>query len=126
MREKVLFWVTLTAKVVMWILSVLAIYWIILKLTDHSPASDQVMLTVLSIIASGVFGLIALVIHFLMRFSHLAGKMDRHMHDSDRRFDRIEAKLEKVDERFQKIDERFDRVEHKIDRCLACRNFKAA
>jgi hypothetical protein len=40
MKEKTADWLIMLSKIASWVLSVLAIYWIILKLTNHSPTTD--------------------------------------------------------------------------------------
>ena len=72
-------WIGILSKIVFWILSAIVIYWIILKLTDHSPTYDQVIITLLGIL---------IVNHFWLsnKVSRHIGKIDEQMKESNRRF----------------------------------------
>ncbi len=75
-------YVQLATKIVIWILGSILIYWLILKLTGHSPTMDQLIL-----IGEG------LIIGFLF-------KLQRDIHEN-----RIEIKINRI--KIKNIDRNF-------------------
>lgn len=62
-------------KIVVWILGMIAVYWLILKITGHSPTSEAVMLIVLSILTT----LVSLVISMMFKMNREMGEVRRDM-----------------------------------------------
>jgi uncharacterized membrane protein len=86
MNKRLLDGLSIISKIVMWALGVLVIYWLILKLTGHSPTYDQLILAIVSILATGFFAFIIYFIQFSNRVYQHMGRVENHMKDSDRRF----------------------------------------
>ena len=81
-------WVTLVSTVIFWILSIIAAYWIILKLTGHSPTSDQIVLVMLGFVTTmtvkqsyGRGGINQKMVDFGRRLSGMARDMRKHTQD---------------------------------------------
>lgn len=67
-------------------LSVWAVYWLFLKITGHSPSTDDLTLVLVSIIGG-------VTATNLMITSELKGRFGEYRKYADRRFDAIEAEL---------------------------------
>ena len=67
------------SKMLAWILSIIAIYWLLLKLTGHSPTTDQ-----LSLMVQGIT-LTVLIKHVIKTEKHMTAT-EKHMNECDRRF----------------------------------------
>jgi glucan phosphoethanolaminetransferase (alkaline phosphatase superfamily) len=74
------------SKILFWLLSCLAIYWIILKLTDHSPTVEYVLIAMMSITISGVFGIIIFLFVATGKVNKHMGKVENYIRTSDKRF----------------------------------------
>lgn len=75
MNKDLINWMIITSKLLMWGLSILAIYWIILKLTNHSPTIEEVILVIVSITITGLFALIAVMVSFIGEMKEFKGRM---------------------------------------------------
>jgi amino acid transporter len=86
MRKETTDWMVAVSKILSWILSIIAIYWILLKLTNHSPTTDQIMLAVLGIIATGIFAIIGILIKMTGDITDIKADLRNHTRECDRRF----------------------------------------
>ena len=97
----------LASKIVMWTLGPLLIYWLILKITGHSPTASSVLISLNAIII-GAF------VAFSVAMFHMAGNiggMKQQLRDLERRFDRYQ---EKTDGRFSRMDRRFSQIDKRL------------
>ena len=69
----------ISLKVIMWILGILVISMLLLKLTNHSPTLDQVIVTLLGVILAAIFT-------FSYTIGTHIGEVRSYMKESDRRF----------------------------------------
>ena len=83
---KMLEWIQIGAKILFWCLSVILIYWLILKLTGHSPTTDQVIITLLVALCTTFAGFVIFSIRFTNKVCEHIGKVNQYMKESDRRF----------------------------------------
>lgn len=60
-------------KVLVWILGIIAVYWLILKIMGHSPTSEAVMLIVLSVLTT----LVSMVISMMFKMNREMGEVRR-------------------------------------------------
>jgi hypothetical protein len=66
-------------KVFSWVLLAVVIYWLILKLTNHSP-------TLLEIFFGMQMTINVVMLGFMYRVSKHMGRVEQYMKDNDRRF----------------------------------------
>jgi NhaP-type Na+/H+ or K+/H+ antiporter len=69
----------ISMKIIMWILGALVIGMLLLKLTNHSPTLDQVMITLLGAI-------LVSIITFSYAIGMHIGEVKRYIKESDRKF----------------------------------------
>lgn len=116
-------WTEITTRWIIYIISILIIYMLILKLTNHSPLFE-------TIVAGGVGFLIVNTFKMENRF----GKIENHMEVTKRTFGRIGHELDEIkkevngtknevkrieimlDERMKHVDRRMDHLEMRLDR----------
>lgn len=80
---------TIFEKVVIlliWVLSIIVIYWIILKLTNHSPTIEQII--------AGFGGIIST---FMFHHHYKLGRLDEFKKQTEKEFERTHNKLDKID-----------------------------
>lgn len=75
-----------TLNVLIFILGILVIYWIILKLTNHSPTIEQLMIAGITSIAVVLF-----------RHEYKLGKLDEFRVHTIKELEFIRTKVEKID-----------------------------
>jgi len=82
LEENIIFVSSVFFKIVIWVLGVIVIYWLLLKITGHSPTSETVFI--------GVFGaivtLMGIMLSFIINIKGEIGEIKRFMKESDRRF----------------------------------------
>lgn len=69
-------------KIIVWVLGAILIYWILLKITGHSPPSETVFMGAFGIIIT----LVTIMFGFVFNISRDIGEIKRFMKESDRRF----------------------------------------
>ncbi len=72
--------------IIVWILGIVLIYWLILKLTDHSPTFIQLV-----IVVGGIIGTLVIRHHYNF------GRFDEFRHATAKEFARVTTKLDKLD-----------------------------
>jgi hypothetical protein len=83
----------IVTKVLTWTLSVIAIYWLILKLTNHSPTEIQAIFVLVGVIFSAISGMFVLGVRFAMKVSKHMGKVEQCMKENNRRLGALEFEL---------------------------------
>lgn len=81
MRE-IMFYVNAVFKVIIWVFGIILIYWLLLKITGHSPTSETVFMGALGIIVI----LHMFTLGFVIKNSIDISDIKRFMKESDRRF----------------------------------------
>ena len=66
-------------RICAWLISILVIWWLILKLTGHSPTTDQITLAFAS-------GIMIYVVRINGKLERLMGEFKMYRKESDRRF----------------------------------------
>ena len=84
-------WFDRTMTIYIWILGVLLIYWILLKLTNHSPTVDQMIL-----VGVGILG--GLLFKQQYDIGKLDGKFEGLKESCNKEFTRINVRLDKLDD----------------------------
>ena len=79
-------WVLLICKLLFWFLSIWAIYWLILKVTGHSPTAVEIMIVMQSITLGFLVAIIIFLFKFYGEFRSLDTKVSYHIRECDRRF----------------------------------------
>lgn len=79
MKNKLNIYLLVLGKVVVWILGIAVIIMLLMKLTDHSPTADQIMISMLG-------AMFAAILTFGYVFGTHMGRVERFMKESDRRF----------------------------------------
>lgn len=86
-RHKIEDWIFIKIPTVLiWVLGIIAIYWIFLKLTNHSPTFEQVGVVILGIVGSLVF-----------KHNGQIGELKQFKDYSEKEFVRVNTKLDKID-----------------------------
>ncbi|GEM_PF-4650835 len=98
-------WVDMITRWAIYAISILVIYMLILKLTNHSPLFE-------TIIAGGVGFLIVNTFKVENRF----GKMENHMETTKRTFAKIGQEFDKMNARIDSVNDRLHHIENKVDR----------
>jgi hypothetical protein len=79
MKNKTYEWIMVTSKFLFLMIAALLIYWLVLKLTNHSPTAEQLLIGLQIMTITLLVGLMC------KTFMHM-GKVEQYMKESDRRF----------------------------------------
>lgn len=82
LKREITFYVNAAFKVIVWVFGIILVYWLLLKITGHSPTSETVFMGALGIIVTLHLFTLGLVI----RNSTDISDIKRHLKESDRRF----------------------------------------
>jgi len=102
MKEEIIDWLIICSKIIFWLLAVIVIYWIILKLTNHSPTMEEIILSVTGIMATVVLGIAGLVIKILIVITEMRTELKHHIKECDRRFYALAIDFKNTDSEFRK------------------------
>ena len=95
-------------NIVVWSLGIFLTYWIILKLTNHSPTLDQINT-----------GILLLVITLIFKQQHSLGTLEEFKRNTTKDFERVHQRMEAFENRMNsiehKFDTKFDYLNRKID-----------
>ena len=86
MRQKLIEWLIIGSKIASWLFAGTVIYWIILKLTGHSPTVDEIILMFCGMIFTLLLGIAGILIKFMVDVNRFMVRVDSHIRDCDRRF----------------------------------------
>ena len=100
-------WFDKTMTIYVWILGVILIYWILLKLTNHSPTIDQ-----LTLVGVGILG--GLLFKQQYDIGKLDGKFESFKDSCNKEFARMDNRIEKVESRLTKIEESLSMIKLKM------------
>ncbi|MFO8015595.1 MAG: hypothetical protein R6U32_00675, partial [Candidatus Woesearchaeota archaeon] len=82
MRITPLFIIQLLLKMTIWVFGGLVIYWLVLKITGHSPTSEAVIMIVMGALTA----LVCLNLSFTFNIMKDLGDIKRYIKESDKRF----------------------------------------
>ncbi len=102
MNKDILDWVIITSKLLMWGMSILAIYWLILKLTNHSPTVEELILVILGIIGGYLATITVLVFKIWGELKSMKSNLCNHTRECDRRFYALAKDFKNTDSEFRK------------------------
>ncbi|MBW2971958.1 hypothetical protein KY359_02880 [Candidatus Woesearchaeota archaeon] len=102
MNKNFIDWLIITSKLLMWGLSILATYWIILKLTNHSPTEFQIIILFLSFISGGMIALTGFVFKIWGEVKSIRSDLRNHARECDRRFYALAKDFKNADSAFRK------------------------
>ncbi|MEK6857621.1 MAG: hypothetical protein AABX39_03460 [Nanoarchaeota archaeon] len=100
-------WFDRTMTIYIWILGVLLIYWILLKLTNHSPTIEQ-----LTLVGVGILG--GLLFKQQYDIGKLDGKFESFKDNCNKEFARIDNRFDKFEYRFEKVESRLSKIEESL------------
>ncbi|MBI2564570.1 hypothetical protein HYV79_01095 [Candidatus Woesearchaeota archaeon] len=79
-------WFEIITNIIIWSLGILLIYWLVLKLTNHSPTFDQII--------GGALGILGTV---LAKHHHTIGELKEFKENTKRELDYIRNKVDKIE-----------------------------
>ncbi len=109
-KKKLLFFVSSLIKIFIWALGLLVIYWIILKLTGHSPTTEAVLMTAISLIGTITIGLVG----FCLKMSFEIGKMKSDLHYTKNMVYVMAKDLKELKKDFNALSNSFNKLSDKI------------
>lgn len=97
MNKDLLDWTIITSKLLMQVLSILAIYWLLLKLTNHSPTIEEVILVI-----GGIVALTGFLFKIWREIKSIRSDLKNHTKECDRRFYALAKDFKNTDSEFRK------------------------
>lgn len=82
-------------KLLIYGLGILVIYWLLLKITGHSPTGDQIMIVFLTLLSGLVMWSIRLIFKSSGELHELRGEFRQFAKHAEAEFARINAKLDR-------------------------------
>jgi hypothetical protein len=73
------------SKLVSFVLGIIVIYWLLLKITGHSPTTDQVVLSYLTLITTLVVAMVGVLFKVVGELRELRGEFRQHVKYCDER-----------------------------------------
>lgn len=92
-------WYLLVWKLITYGLGILVIYWLILKLTNHSPTLDQIIIAVAGFIVSFLTMVFVMLVKVVGDIRELKGAFVHHVKHTETEFARIAAELTRIHDR---------------------------
>ncbi len=78
----------LIAKIASYCLGLLLIYWLLLKISGHSPTSDQIILAYLGALTTSIFAIVGVLIKIVGDVRELKGEFKQFVKSYDSQFAR--------------------------------------
>jgi len=91
----ILRFMSIISKLLAYCLGLLVIYWLFLKVTGHSPASDQVILAYLGALTTGIMAIVGVLIKMSGDVRELRGEFRQFMKHVDTELAHINTKLDR-------------------------------
>jgi hypothetical protein len=85
----------IASKILFYALGILLIYWLLLKITGHSPTSDQITTIVLSFLLTAMAGLGLVVFRMMGELREMRGEFRQFAKHAETEFNRINTKLDR-------------------------------
>ena len=86
MNQKILEWLIIASKLALWVFAGIIVYWLLLKLTGHSPTIEEIILMFCGMIFTLVLGIASILIKFMVDVNRFMVRIDEHKRECDRRF----------------------------------------
>lgn len=113
MNRKLLDLIIIVSKLLTWGLSVLVIYWIILKLTNHSPTIEEVILAFVCILAGYMGIMTGFMFKMWGELKSMRSDFRNHTRECDRRFYALAKDFKNTDSEFRKHMMRYHKAKYK-------------
>lgn len=84
-------------NIAVWALGIFLAYWIILKLTNHSPTLDQINT-----------GILLLVITLIFKQQNTLGTLEEFKRNTTKEFEKVHQRMEAFENRMNSIEHKFD------------------
>lgn len=84
----------IVSKILFYALGILLIYWLLLKITGHSPTSDQILIMVFSFGLTAIWGIVVVLFKIVGELRELRGEFRQFMKHTDAELARINTKLD--------------------------------
>ena len=110
--DRTLDWVRIVSKLIVWICGSIIIYWLILKITGHSPTTDQVLISTMGILGMLQIATLTLLIKFMIDMSSFRGHTEHHIKECDRRFYALAKDFKNTDSEFRKHMMKYHKVRY--------------
>ena len=88
-------------KVIFLVLSAITIYGLILKLTNHSPTIEQLLMSSTGILATLQIATLGILIKFMSETNRFRGRVEHHIKECDRRFYNLAKDWKNTDSHFR-------------------------
>jgi len=105
MKKKILDWIETIFKIFFWVIGALMIYWLLLKITGHSP-------TELQLIMGLQIATITILVKHIIDTNRAIGKFDCHKKECDRRFYALAKDFTNTDSEFRKHMMRYHKARY--------------
>ena len=119
MNNRISNWAIIASKILFWIIGILAIYWLILKLTNHSP-------TVIDLILSLQIATITILVGFMYKTAKHMGKVENYMRGSDKKFNALANDFKKHVRDMHPVKTDVEIIKSAVKRLMKCKNYKPA
>ncbi len=86
MRQRLIDWLIIGSKIAEWLFACTVIYWLVLKLTGHSPTIEEIILMFCGMIFTLVLGIAGILIKFMVDVNRFMVRAEDHRRECDRRF----------------------------------------
>ena len=87
--------VTFIAKLASMCVGMLLIYWLLLKVTGHSPTSDQIIITGFGALATCLLAIAGVLLRIVGELRELKGQFVQHVKHCDADIARIHQRMDK-------------------------------
>lgn len=87
--------VLIGSKLLAYVLGVWVIYWLLLKITGHSPTADQILMSYLALMTTLIVAIGGVLFKLVGDVRELKGAFLQHVKHSDATLARIERRLDK-------------------------------
>jgi len=92
----------IVSKILFYALGILLIYWLLLKITGHSPTSDQILIMVFSFGLTAIWGIVVVLFKIVGELRELRGEFRQFTKSTESEFSHVNKELNRISVRLDR------------------------